>query len=142
MESALEFKGVDKKRTKSNDIMEVEELFGVEAARNSLVHETLETLKEAGLKVDPRHITLVSDTMCVDGEVKAIGRHGVSGSKASVLARASFEETVKHLLKAGAYGEEERLKGVVENIIVGQVIALGTGVPELIIKGSAGKVEK
>src|SRR3989338_11528118 len=135
LDSALQFKGVDKKRTKSNDIMEIEKLFGVEAARNSLVHETLETLKEAGLKVDPRHVTLVADTMCVDGIVKAIGRHGVSGDKASVLARASFEETVKHLLKAGAYGEEDRLRGVVENIIVGQVIALGTGVPELIVKG-------
>src|SRR3989344_4007299 len=135
LRDVLEFKGIDGKRTRSNDIREIEKLFGVEAARNALVHETLDTLKEAGLKVDPRHVTLVSDTMCVDGEVKAIGRHGVSGDKASVLARASFEETVKHLLKAAAYGEEDRLKGVVENIIVGQVIALGTGIPELIIKG-------
>ncbi len=142
LRSALEFKGIDKKRTKSNDIMEIEQLFGVEAARSALVHETLDTLKDAGLKVDPRHVTLVADTMCVDGRVKAIGRHGVSGDKASVLARASFEETVKHLLKAGAYGEEDRLKGVVENIIVGQVIALGTGIPELIIKGHPAKVGK
>ncbi len=137
LKDLLVFKGIDTKRTKSNDVMEIERLFGVEAARNALVHETLDTLKEAGLKVDPRHVTLVSDTMCVDGDIKAIGRHGVSGDKASVLARASFEETVKHLLKAGAYGEEDRLKGVVENIIVGQVISLGTGIPELIIKGSA-----
>ena len=142
LKMVFDFKGIDKKRTKSNDIMEIENIFGIEAARNALVYETLETLKEAGLKVDPRHVTLVADTMCVDGIIKAIGRHGVSGDKASVLARASFEETVKHLLKAGAYGEEDRLKGVVENIIVGQVIALGTGIPELIIKGQAGKAGK
>lgn len=134
LKDMLQIKGVDPKRTKSNDIMEMEKIFGIEAARNALVYETLSTLKDAGLVVDTRHITLVADAMCVDGIVKAVGRHGVSGDKASVLARASFEETVKHLLKAGAYAEEDPLTGVVENIIVGQVIALGTGVPELILK--------
>lgn len=126
--------GVDSSRTKSNDILEVEKVFGIEAARNMLVEETILTLDDAGLSVDNRHITLVSDTMCADGRVKAVGRHGISGDKASILARASFEETVKHLLKAAAYNEEDPLNGVVENIIVGQVINLGTGVPELIMK--------
>ena len=63
LRDVLEFKGIDGKRTRSNDIREIEKLFGVEAARNALVHETLDTLKEAGLKVDPRHVTPVSDTM-------------------------------------------------------------------------------
>jgi len=135
-------KGIDPKKTKTNDIKEVERVFGIEAARNMLVEETTETLNEAGLVVDYRHVSLVADTMCADGRVKAIGRHGVSGDKASVLARASFEETVKHLLKAGAYGEEDKLNGVVENIIVGQIIALGTGIPELIIKTEAKPAKK
>jgi DNA-directed RNA polymerase subunit A" len=130
----LKVKGIETKKTKTNDIMETERVFGIEATRNLLVEETRETLKEAGLVVDSRHASLVADTMCADGKIKAIGRHGISGGKASVLARASFEETVKHLLKAGAFGEEDKLKGVVENIIVGQVIALGTGIPELIMK--------
>jgi len=130
--------GVDASRTKSNDILEVEKVFGIEAARNMLVEETILTLDDAGLSVDNRHITLVSDTMCADGRVKAVGGHGISGDKASILARASFEETVKHLLRAAAYNESDPLNGVVENIIVGQVINLGTGVPELIMK----KVDK
>ena len=134
LKDIIKVEGIDKYRTKSNDIKEVEEALGIEAARSALIYETIDTLKEAGLAVDNRHVTLVADTMCADGMVKAIGRHGVSGDKASVLARASFEETVKHLLKAAAYGEEEKLKGVVENIIVGQVISLGTGMPELILK--------
>ena len=134
LKDILKMEGIDTCRTKSNDIREVEETLGVEAARNALIYETIDTLGEAGLVVDARHVTLVADTMCADGGVKAIGRHGVSGSKASVLARASFEETVKHLLKAGAYAEEDPLTGVVENIIVGQVISLGTGLPELILK--------
>ncbi len=125
---------VDFKKTRSNDLREVAKVLGVEAVRNALVYEGMETLKEAGLSVDSRHITLVADTMTANGELDAIGRHGVSGNKASVLARASFEETVKHLLKAGAYGETDNLNGVVENIIVGQVANMGTGVPELVLK--------
>ncbi|MFH1424823.1 MAG: DNA-directed RNA polymerase subunit A'' [archaeon] len=136
LKDMLLVKEVDVKRTRTNDIMETERVLGVEAARNLLVDETLETLKEAGLSVDVRHVTLVADTMCADGLVKAIGRHGVSGNKASILARASFEETVKHLLRAAAYGESDELNGVVENIIVGQVINLGTGVPELVLNRS------
>lgn len=125
---------VDFSKTRSNDLREVGKILGIEAVRNALVFEGMLTLKEAGLAVDPRHITLVADTMTASGELEAIGRHGVSGNKASVLARASFEETVKHLLKAGAYGEVDELNGIVENIIVGQVANLGTGVPELILK--------
>ncbi len=138
----LNVKGIDPKKTKTNDIKEIERVFGIEAARHMLVEETKDTLKDAGLVVDYRHVSLVSDAMCADGAIKAIGRHGISGSKASVLARASFEETVKHLLKASAYGEVDGLKGVVENIIVGQVIALGTGVPELIMKTEEKKSKK
>lgn len=140
LKGALQLKVIDPKKTFTNDILEIERVLGIEAARNSLVAEALGTLGEAGLTVDTRHITLVADTMCADGVVKAIGRHGVSGNKASILARASFEETVKHLLRAAAYGEEDCLNGVVENIIVGQVVTLGTGVPELVLKSeSTGK---
>jgi DNA-directed RNA polymerase subunit A" len=69
--------------------------------------------------------------MTSEGEVRAIGRHGVSGTKHSILARAGFEVTVNHLLKAGVIGERDHLAGVAENIIVGQPIALGTGSVEL-----------
>ncbi|MFB0543843.1 MAG: DNA-directed RNA polymerase subunit A'', partial [Candidatus Bathyarchaeia archaeon] len=58
-------------------------------------------------------------------------RHGVSGEKSSVLARAAFELTVPHLVDASIRGEVDPLKGVVENIIVGQLIPLGTGSVDL-----------
>ena len=135
LKDVLLVEGVDTKRTKTNDIKEIYAAFGLEAARNALVAESLETLDDAGLAVDLRHVYLVADTMCASGYVASIGRHGVSGKKASVLARASFEETVKHLLAAGAYCQTDPLEGVVENIIVGQVVSIGTGVPELVMKG-------
>ena len=70
--------------------------------------------------------------MTNDGYVKAIGRHGISGKKSSVLARAAFEITTPHLLHAAMNGEIDRLEGVAENIIVGQPVTLGTGAVNLI----------
>jgi len=122
-----ELEGVDMTRTTTNNIHEIYEVFGIEAARNSIIKEATDTLREQGLTVDVRHIMLVADIMTVDGEVKAIGRHGISGEKASVLARAAFEVTVNHLLDAGIRGDVDELKGVTENVIVGQPIKLGTG---------------
>ena len=78
-----------------------------------------------------RHIMLVADIMTVDGTVRAIGRHGVSGEKSSVLSRVAFEITVNHLLRAARKGEVDELKGVAENIIVGQPITVGTGAIKL-----------
>ncbi|DAC36791.1 MAG TPA: hypothetical protein D7H79_00525 [Candidatus Poseidoniales archaeon] len=85
------------------------------------------TLEGAGLEVDVRHLITVSDVMTSEGEVRAIGRHGVSGTKHSILARSAFEVTVNHLLRAGVIGERDELRGVTENIIVGQPVSLGTG---------------
>ncbi|MBE0523236.1 MAG: DNA-directed RNA polymerase subunit A'' [Methanosarcinales archaeon] len=119
--------GVDMTRSTTNNINEIYEVFGIEAARNSIIKEATDTLREQGLTVDIRHIMLVSDIMSVDGEVKPIGRHGISGEKASVLARAAFEVTVNHLLDAGVRGDVDELRGVTENVIVGQPIRLGTG---------------
>lgn len=134
LKDVLKIKGVDISRTKTNDIKEVENVLGIEAARNAIINETLDTLDEQGLRVDVRHLMLISDMMTVDGTVKAIGRHGVSGEKASVLARAAFEITVDHLLKAGLKGEVEDLSGIVENVIVGRPVRLGTGMVELVMK--------
>jgi DNA-directed RNA polymerase subunit A" len=136
LKDVLKIPGVDITRTKTNDIMEIESVLGIEAARNAIINETLDTLEEQGLRVDVRHLMLIADMMTVDGTVKAIGRHGVSGEKASVLARAAFEITVDHLLKAGIKGEVEDLSGIVENVIVGRPVRLGTGMVELVMKRS------
>lgn len=134
LKDVLKIEGVDVTRTKTNDITEIADVLGIEAARNAIINETLDTLDEQGLMVDVRHIMLISDMMTVDGGVMAIGRHGISGEKASVLARAAFEITVDHLLKAGVRGEVEELSGVVENVIVGRPVRLGTGMVELLMK--------
>ena len=127
----LEIEGVDPYKTTTNDIHAVARELGIEAARNMIIQEANNTLSEQGLNVDLRHIMIVADVMTADGTVKAIGRHGVSGEKSSVLSRAAFEITVNHLLLASQRGESDTLNGVAENIIVGQPVNLGTGAVEL-----------
>jgi len=132
LKEVLNVEGVDAQNVMTNSILEVADVLGIEAARNSIIHEAMGTLGEAGLDVDIRHIMLVADLMTNDGYVKAIGRHGVSGKKSSVLARAAFEITAAHLLHAAMVGEVDHLEGVTENIIVGQPVTLGTGAVNLI----------
>ncbi len=128
--------GIDFTRTVTNNIYEIYEVLGIEAARNAIINEAISTLEEQGLEVDRRHIMLVADVMTADGELKQIGRHGVAGEKQSILARAAFEMTVNNLLDAAVRGEIDRLNGITENIIVGQPIRLGTGDVELVYGGS------
>ena len=127
LKEILSFDGIDARRTTTNSIREIEDVLGIEAARQSIINEANNTLSEQGLTVDVRHIMLVADIMTSEGEVKSIGRHGISGEKSSVLARAAFEETGKHLLNASIRGEVDDLTGIIENIIIGQPIPLGTG---------------
>ena len=125
---ALAIEGVDASRTKCNNIHEIHHNLGIEAARETIIEETNNTLAEQGLDdVNVRHLMLVADMMSNEGTIESIGRHGISGSKDSVLARAAFEVTVNHLLNAAIHGEIDALDGVTENVIVGKPIKLGTG---------------
>lgn len=142
LKKVLEVDGVDHTRTTTNDLREASRVLGIEAGRNVIIQEAQNTLQEQGLNVDIRHIMLVSDVMTNDGTIRAIGRHGVSKEKESVLSRAAFEITVKHLLKASRHGEVDELQGVAENVIVGQPVKLGTGAVDLLMKREKHKSKK
>ena len=75
---------------------------------------------------------LVADTMCVSGSVKGITRYGVVSEKSSVLARASFETPIKHIINAALVGEVDELNSVVENVMLNQPVPVGTGLPDLV----------
>ena len=131
LNKADEVPEIDPTKVFTNNIHEVAAVLGIEAARNVIINETMKVLEEQGLDVDVRHVMLVADLMTATGRVRQIGRHGVSGEKDSVLARAAFEVTTKQLLEAGVKGEVDELKGVTENVVVGQIIPLGSGMIDL-----------
>ena len=130
----MEIEGVDKKNIRTNNVFEIANTLGIEAARNALINELSSTLEDQGLEVDVRYIMLVSDLMCSRGYLQQIGRHGIAGTKTSVLARAAFEITVPTIAEAALAGEVEGLKGVTENVIVGANIPIGTGTVDLYMK--------
>jgi DNA-directed RNA polymerase subunit A" len=134
LEGILNMTGIDKKRTMTNDIHETAKILGIEAARSLIIKEALNTMQDQGLDVDIRHVMLVADIMTMTGEVKSIGRYGVAGAKTSVLARAAFEETIKHLVRASIRNEVDSFNGIFENVMVGQVIPSGTGMFDLVAK--------
>ena len=133
LEDALEIEGVNPHKIYTNNLREIFQVLGIEATRNAIIQEAMSVLNEQGMDVDVRHIILVADMMTADGTIRQIGRHGISGSKNSALARAAFEVTIKHLLGAGIAGTRDPLRGITENVILGQLIPLGTGAIDLLM---------
>src|ERR671911_28837 len=131
LSKVVAIEGIDTSRITTNNVYEVWQTLGIEAARTALVKEITNTLEEQGLEVDTRHIMLVADLMTSKGHLQQIGRHGIAGTKTSVLARAAFEITVPTIAKASLEGQVESLKGVTENVIVGATVPIGTGMVEL-----------
>ena len=72
--------------------------------------------------------------MTFSGGVKGITRGGITGDKESILAKASFETPIKHIIEASMKGEKDSLNSVIENVIINQPIPLGTGLPDLVVK--------
>jgi DNA-directed RNA polymerase subunit A" len=132
LEKVLAMKEVDEKRTITNNIHETARVLGIEAARNVVIREALKTMQEQALDIDVRYVMLVGDIMTFSGDLNSIGRYGVAGSKTSILARAAFEETIKHLVRASIRNEVDNLQGIFENIMIGQVAPSGTGMFDLI----------
>jgi DNA-directed RNA polymerase subunit A" len=141
LKEVLKLDFVDSARTKTNNIFEIAEVLGVEAARQAIINEVFGVIENQGLNVDIRHIMLVADTMCSTGTIKGITRYGVVSEKSSVLARASFETPIKHLINASLVGEVDYLDSVVENVMINQPVPVGTGLPSLItkVKSDGGK---
>jgi DNA-directed RNA polymerase subunit A" len=134
LRKVFEIEGVDPSRTISNDIAETNEVLGIEAARQVIINEVLKVIENQGLNVDIRHIMLIADTMCFGSRFKGITRYGIVREKASVLARASFETPINHIIDAALLGEEDKLESVVENVMLNQPVPVGTGLPSLVSK--------
>lgn len=141
MKKVLELDFVDAMRTTTNDVQEISEVLGIEAARQAALNEVIRVFEAQGIDVDIRHLMLVVDTMTVSGTVKGVTRYGVISEKSSVLARASFETPILHIIEAALVGESDELNSVVENVMLNQPVPIGTGLPGLVAKIDKEKLE-
>lgn len=142
LKEVLELEGVDPTRTTTNNIFEAAKVLGIEAGRQAIIHEAATVIKDQGLDVDIRHIMFLADIMTATGSIRGITRSGITGEKESVLARASFETPIKHIINAAIVGEEDHLNSVIENVLLNQPVPLGTGLPDLIAKSNLAPEKK
>tara|TARA_Y100000385_G_scaffold281416_1_gene334190 strand:+ start:7412 stop:11998 length:4587 start_codon:yes stop_codon:yes gene_type:complete len=118
---------VDSSRTVSNDIHEVYDVLGIEAARTVLINEIDEIFSQSSANVNHRHLSLLADVMTNKGQLMSIDRHGINKSDRGPLAKCSFEETPDIISRAAIFGELDKVNGVSSNIMLGQEVPVGTG---------------
>ena len=126
--------GIDGTSVKSNHIIDMQQVLGIEAARTVISLEIKYIMSQYGIKVDCRHLMLLSDVMTFKGEILGITRFGVAKMRESVLMLASFEKTTDHLFDAAVHSRRDDIVGVSECIIMGVPIPLGTGLFKLLHK--------
>ena len=130
----LKVKGVDKNKTTTNNVHEICEVLGIEAAGQAIINEVDKVVSKQGLDISKKHIQLITDAMTTSGLIKGITRVGIISEKSSVLARASFETPIKQFINASIQGTKDDLKSVIENVMLNQPIPVGTGLPGLLVK--------
>lgn len=122
----LNLPNVDGSETISNNVWEIYRIYGIEAARNCLIHEIVEVLEYSGSSISLRHIDLLVDVMTSQGTLVSVDRHGVNKTDSGPLHRASFEETTAQITTASIFNEEDKLTGVSGNIMFGQFVPTGS----------------
>tara|TARA_B110000046_G_C12947937_1_gene378831 strand:+ start:149 stop:1246 length:1098 start_codon:yes stop_codon:yes gene_type:complete len=120
-------KYVNSEKTISNDINEIYNVFGIEAARSALINEITDVVKQEGEYINHRHIELLCDSMTYRGSLSSINRQGINKGDVGPLAKCSFEDTTDQLIKASIFSEKDSLNGVSSNIMLGQLAPCGTG---------------
>ena len=125
--------GIDLNKTKSNDIVDICEKYGIEAARMALLKECESVYGTSGNFVNYQHISVLADTMTNNGTLTTIDRHGLNKVEADPFARASFEKTVDQFLQAAVYGEVDHMKSVSSRIMAGLAIKGGTGLCDVML---------
>lgn len=125
--------GIDVSRTICNDVVEIYERFGIEAARAALLKEIVAVFSGSGNFVNYSHLAILIDTMTSSGTLTSIDRHGMGKLDTDPLARASFEKTVDQLIQAAVFGEQDHMKSVSSRIMAGMVVKGGTGLCNIIL---------
>lgn len=126
---------VDPVRTVTNNVLEIQEVLGIEAARQSLLNELWKVNDKVGY-INHRHLMLLADTMTHYAELRPVSRHGINKAPTGPLMRAAYEQTVDIFFEAAAFGEVDHMIDVSSNIIVGRPAPVGTGIMDLVIDKS------
>jgi DNA-directed RNA polymerase II subunit RPB1 len=126
LETILSLDYVDTTRTYSNNVIEMKNILGIEAARKAIFNEFREVMEYDGGYINHHHLGILCDRMTINEGMVSIFRHGINKDDIGPIAKASFEETSDMLLNAAKHGELDELKGVSANVMCGQEGYYGT----------------
>ena len=128
LRGAMAEESLDFTKIYTNDINEIFEVLGIEAARRALMKEIRMVISFDGSYVNHRHLSMLCDVMTYKGFLMPITRNGINRIDTSPLQKASYEETQEIFMEAAVFGEKDKLLGVSENVMTGQLLPTGTGV--------------
>jgi DNA-directed RNA polymerase II subunit RPB1 len=124
---------IDKNRTVSNNIVEVYDVLGIEAARQTIYNEFVEVIEHDGTYINYHNFSILCDRMTFTSRLISICRHGINNDDIGPIAKASFEETPEMFLKAARHSELDTMRGVSANIMCGQEGFFGTSCFQVIL---------
>jgi DNA-directed RNA polymerase II subunit RPB1 len=124
---------IDSNRTFSNNIVEIYNVFGIEAARQSIYNELTDVIEFDGTYINYHHLTILCDRMTFTNKMISIFRHGINNDNIGPIAKASFEETPEMFLKAARHAELDNMRGISANIMVGQEGMFGTNAFQVVL---------
>ena len=124
---------IDNKRTMSNDIVEIYNVLGIEAARQAIYNELVEVVEFDGTYINFHNYSVLVDRMTYTDKLISIFRHGINNDNIGPIAKASFEETPEMFLKAAKHAELDTLRGISANVMCGQEGFFGTSAFQVIL---------
>ena len=124
---------IDNKRTLSNDIVEIYNVLGIEAARQAIYNELVEVVEFDGTYINYHNYSVLVDRMTATSKLISIFRHGINNDNIGPIAKASFEETPEMFLKAARHGELDTFRGVSANVMCGQEGFFGTSCFQVVL---------
>ena len=124
---------IDSNRTYTNDLKEIYNVFGIEAARQAVLNELTEVIEFDGGYINFHHLSLLCDRMTCNDTMVSIFRCGINNDNIGPIAKASFEETPEMFLKAARHGELDTMRGVSANVMCGQEGYFGTSAFQLVL---------
>ena len=124
---------IDNKRTMSNDIIEIYQVLGIEAARQAIYNELAEVIEFDGTYINFHNYSVLVDRMTATSKLISIFRHGINNDNIGPIAKASFEETPEMFLKAARHAELDTFRGVSANVMCGQEGFFGTSAFQVVL---------
>ena len=128
LSALLEVKGINPIETYSNQIMEIYDLWGIEATREVLRLDLLQIMPT----LHSAHVDLILDRMTVSGRLRTLTRYTRKTEQSSVISKSTFEETLLNFTRAALFEEEDNLEGSSASIMCANPVKLGTGIVQLV----------